>query len=263
MEQARRKPTESLDAYDCYFRGLATLYRWSKRTTDEALKLFCNAIELDPRFAKAHAWAAYCRAIRLMEPAHGANREEDQAEAKRLASRAVRLGPDDAAVLSAVAMALLLASRDFDVSIALVERALTLNPNLNSAWLTSGFVRLYNGESEVAITHLEYTMRLSPFDRYIGLMWHGIAFAHLLAGRYDRSLSAAEQGMGNRVHDLCVLAASNALAGRMNEARAVVARIRKGNPTLRIPTLKVLVPLRRPEDFARFAEGLRLAGLPE
>lgn len=191
------------------------------------------------------------------------DREGEKAAAERLARHAARLGSDDAVALSMAAMALVFAGRDFEVSSALIERALVLNPNLGVAWLTSGFVRLYNGEPELAIAHLEYVMRLSPFDALIGTMWHGIAFAHLLAGRYDESLSASERGLPHNIEFLTVLAASGALAGRMDKARATMARIRKHDPTLCSSAIKSRSVLRRPEDFARFAEGLRLAGLPE
>ena len=262
IERARRKPTESLDAYDFYFRGLANLHRLGRRTIDEAVTLFSKAMELDPTFASAYALAAYCRAQRLVV-GHVADREGEAAEVERLARRAARLGVDDAMALSAAAMALLVASHDFDVSVALVERALMLNPNLRDAWIASGAVRLHNGEPELAIAHFEHAMRLSPFDPFIRAMWMEIAFAHLLAGRYDQSLSASKHGLQNTVPDLTVLAASNALAGRMDKARDSMARIRKHAPTLRISTLKIQIPLRRPEDFARLAEGLRLAGLPD
>jgi TolB-like protein len=69
IERVRRKPTESFDAYDCYLRGAAylqNLHQWSTKVSDEALTLFYNAIELDPKFAKAYALAAYCRGRRLM-----------------------------------------------------------------------------------------------------------------------------------------------------------------------------------------------------
>jgi hypothetical protein len=91
----------------------------------------------------------------------------------------------------------------------------------------------------------------------------GIALAHLLSHRYDQALAASERGLPARINDLTVLAASSALAGRMDKARDAMARIRERVPTLTISTLKVLVPFRRPEDFARWAEGLRMAGLPE
>jgi tetratricopeptide (TPR) repeat protein len=206
--------------------------------------------------------AALCRGRRLML-GHVANREWEEAEAERLARRAACLDPDDATAVSSAAMALFFARRDFDAGVALVERALILNPNYSNAWITSGFVRLYNGESELAIAHFKYAMRLSPFDPLIGNMWRAIAFAHLLAGRYDQSLLASEQGGPDDASALTLLAASSALAGRMDKARTTIARIRKRDPTLCISAIKVRAPLRRSDDFARFAEGLRLAGLPE
>jgi TolB-like protein/class 3 adenylate cyclase len=257
IERVRRKPTESLDAYDCYLRGMANLHRGA---TDEALTLFCNAIELDPTFVSPYAMAARCYARRFY---FGQDREGDQAEAERLATCAARFGANDAMALSSAAMAFLFASRDLEFSLALVERALVLNPNLGYAWFVSSYVRLCNGDLDLAIGHFECAVRFNPFDPSIGTLWQGIAFAHFLAGRYDQSLSASERGLPSSVSDLTMLAASSALAGRLDKARATMARIRERDPNLCISTLKALVPLRRPEDIARWAEGLRMAGLPE
>ena len=59
-------------------------------------------------------------------------------------------------------------------------------------------------------------------------------------------------------------AASNAMAGRLEQARKAMARLRQLNPALRISNLKnVLPPFRRAEDLSRLEEGLRQAGLPE
>jgi len=106
-------------------------------------------------------------------------------------------------------------------------------------------------------------MRLSPFDPFIGYMWQMIAIAHLLTGRFDQALSASEQGSPNTVLDLNILAACSALAGRMDKARTAMARIRERDPALSVSTFRVVTLFRRPEDLARLAEGLRLAGLPE
>jgi hypothetical protein len=62
---------------------------------------------------------------------------------------------------------------------------------------------------------------------------------------------------------LRVFAASNALAGRLKDAQKAMARLREIDPTLRVSDLKDLTPLQRPEHAARYAEGLRKAGLPE
>jgi hypothetical protein len=60
-----------------------------------------------------------------------------------------------------------------------------------------------------------------------------------------------------------VVAASGALAGRLEEAQKAMARLRQLEPALRISNLKEFFPFRRPEDLAKWAEGLRRAGLPE
>jgi TolB-like protein len=98
IERAQRKPTESLDAYDYYLRGMARVYSWTREATDEALQLFYRAIDLDPGFASAHAMAAFCyqqhKSSGLM-----ADVGQEIAEATRLAQRAVELGKDDAVAL--------------------------------------------------------------------------------------------------------------------------------------------------------------------
>jgi hypothetical protein len=58
-------------------------------------------------------------------------------------------------------------------------------------------------------------------------------------------------------------AASNALAGRLGQAHKAMARLRQIDPTLRVSDMKHLFLCRRPEDLARYEEGLRKAGLPE
>ncbi len=64
IERAKRKPTESLDAYDYYLRGMANVHLWTKEANSEALRLFYKAIELDPDFASAYGMAAWCYAWR-------------------------------------------------------------------------------------------------------------------------------------------------------------------------------------------------------
>jgi hypothetical protein len=62
---------------------------------------------------------------------------------------------------------------------------------------------------------------------------------------------------------LGVAAASHALAGRLEDAHQAMERLLRLNPALRISGLPDYVQLRRPQDLATFAEGLRRAGLPE
>jgi tetratricopeptide (TPR) repeat protein len=177
------------------------------------------------------------------------------------------LGRDDAATLSAAAHALAYVVGDLDDGAAFIDRALALSPNLAGAWLDSGLARVWLGEPDAAIEHLARAMRLSPLDPQIHRMLYATAYAHFYAGRYDMASSWAEMALREQPEShqaLRIAAASHALAGRLEAARRSLARLRQLNPALRVSTLRDIVgPLRRPEDLARYEEGLRRAGLPE
>jgi TolB-like protein/DNA-binding response OmpR family regulator len=263
MARAARKPTESLDAYDYFLRGMASFHQWTKEDVKEALRLFYRAIELDPRFAAAHGAAAQCYANRK---ANGCMTEQDVAETARVARRAVALGRDDAFALSSGGNALAYVVGDVEGGVGFIDRALALNPNLAAAWYYGAWVRIFLGEPDVAIEHLERAMRLSPLDPRIGLMETAMAFAHFLAGRHDEASWWADRAVRDAPDFIAatyISAASHALAGRLGVAQRAMARARQFDPTRRILDLKDEIPLRRPQDYARLAEGLRKARLPE
>jgi TolB-like protein/Tfp pilus assembly protein PilF len=266
IERSERKPVGNLDAYDCYLRSMASLYQWSKESNDEALRLLYRSIELDPSFASAYGAAAWCYVWRKTQ-GWVTNGAQNKIEAIRLARRAVELGKDDAVALSAGGITFAHVAGDLNGGAALIERALVLNPNLAGAWLNSGWVRVWLGEPEVAIEHLARAMRLSPLDPILFRMQGAMASAHFFAGHYDEASSWAEKALRenpNLQQGLRVAAASHALAGRLEEAQKAVARIRQLDPDFRISSMQDRLPAGlRPQDFARYAEGLRKAGLPE
>jgi TolB-like protein len=272
VERAKHKPTESLDAYDYFLRGIACLHSWTKESNDEALRLFNKAIELDSDFASAYGMASWCY-VRRKGSRWIIDRAQETAETARLARRAAELGWDDAVALAWGGFALAYVVHDVEVGAALIDRALQLNPNLAEAWHFSGWVRIYLGEPEVAIEHLAHAMRVSPLDPLTFVAQMAIAFAHFFAGRYDDASSWAEKALATSPPGLrerpvyhpalLIAAASNSLAGRLEEARNAIARLRQLNPTPHISNLKNQIPLRRPEDLARYTEGLRKAGLTD
>jgi TolB-like protein len=265
IERAKRKPTEKLDAYDYFLRAMASFYQRSRDANDEALRLFYKAIEVDSDFATAYGMAAWCYGWRNLS-GWITDRAGEVCEGARLAWRATELGKDDAVALARGGHALALLLGDLDSGIAFIDRALVLDPNLARGWVASGWVRAYRGEPDMAIEHQARAMRLSPLDPTLYHMRVGTAFAHMLDGRFDEASSWAERAFleePNYHPAAIVKAASNALAGRMEEARYAMDRLRQIDPALRISNLKERHPIRRPADLARFAEGLRMAGLPE
>jgi TolB-like protein/tetratricopeptide (TPR) repeat protein len=265
IERAKRKPTENLDAYDYYLRGMASFHQGSRAGVNQALPLFYKAIELDPDFASAYAMAGWCYFWRKIN-GWMTDRPQEINEGARLVRRAVELGKDDAVALARSGHALGHLVGDLDGGIALVDRGLTLNPNLATAWFLGGFLHAFRGESEVAIEHFARAMRLSPLDPEMFRMQAGTALAHLCAGRFDIASTWAEKAfrdMPSFLFAVAIIAASHALAGRMDEARRAMEHLRQLDPALRISNLKDWIPLRPPENVAKFAEGLRRAGLPE
>jgi TolB-like protein len=264
-KRAARKPTESLDAYDYYLRGLPKARRWTKDANSEALQLFCRAIELDPRLASAYGMAAWCYVVRK---ARGWMIEhvQESAEATRLARRAVHLGRDDPVALCMGGYALAYLAHEFNDAAAFMDRGLAVNPNLAQAWNLSGWLRVWRGEPDLALDHVAHAVRLNPLDQSMYGGHGAMAYAHFLASHYDMASSCAEKAMRDNptfLLAICMFAASNALAGRLEPAQKAMARALECNPDLRASNLGDLAPFREAKDLALFAKGLRKAGLPE
>jgi TolB-like protein len=266
IERAKHKPTESLDAYALYLRGLARFYQFGNRqANDEALRLFNRVIELDPDFAAAYGRAAHCYVVAKIS-GWISDRANEIAEVRRLAHRAVELGKDDAIALTPSGWALAYVVRDLEAGAGLIDRALALNSNSAEAWCYGGWVKNFLGEPEPAIERFARAMRLSPLDPLAMGMRSGIAHAHFLLGRYAEAASWAAMALQDNPDyqtGLRLAAASNAMAGRPEPVHKAMARLRQLNPALRVSTLKDLVGPWRVEDLSRYEEGLRQAGLPE
>jgi len=265
IERAKRKPTESLNAYDYYLRAMAYFHQYSREGTDQALQLFYKAIELDPGFSSAYGMAAWCYARRKGNR-WTADDAKEASEAARLAHRAAAIGREDAVALASSGFALSLLAGKPDQGIALIDRALAINPNLAPAWYFSGWTRALLGEADSAIECFKRAMRLSPLDPLLYMPQSGLALAYFLLGRYDDASSWA----GNALREnpafhpsLRVFAASNALVGRLEDAQSSMARLREIDPALRVSDLTGLFPYRLPGALDKYVEGLRKAGLRE
>ena len=266
IERARRKPTESLDAYDYFLRGMAHLHRWTRQDSDEALRHFRHAIALDPDFAPAYGLAGRCYSQRKACGWMGGRRQET-AEAERLARLAATLGRDDAIALCTAGIVLAYVVGNLEDGSTLVDRALGQDPNLAWAWVFGSWVKIWQGESDAALERAERAQRLSPQDPEVLFFTQtATAYCHFLAGRHDEASSWAQTSIRqwpDILISLCVAAASSALAGRMRDAQRLMMNVRRVAPALRIADLADLFPFGRSADRLLLAEGLRRAGLAE
>lgn len=266
IERARRKPTDNMDAYDCYLRAEASVRERSRASIDEALSFCTRAIALDPRFAPAYGTASRCYSLRK---GNGwvTDLKEEVAEAQRMARGAWEADSDDAVAVAYAAHTLAYVVMDLDSGAAYIERALTSNPNFAPCWGISGWINLWLGRSDIAIEHAAHAMRLSPRDPNLANLRTITAHAHYFAGRYAEARSFANLALQERptAHEsLRIGAAATAMVGHEREAALLLAKLRQIDPRLRASSLRgVLGPYRNPEHLTHYAQGLRQAGLPE
>jgi len=269
-ERSYRKPTENLQAYDYYLRGMSCIYRFSKEANEEGLGLFYKAISHDSKFALSLAGAARCH-VQRGSFGWSEGLAQDVVEAEQLARRALELDKSDPRVLANAGWALAFTTGHLEEGASIIDQAIEIDPNYAMGWAVAGTAKLSLGETTKAIESFNRALRLSPLDPRMVLALNGIAVAHLVAGRYDEASSWAAKALRqhrNHLPSLRTYMASCALAGRIDEARQTWTICRQLNPTARISDLRHQGPLPRgmsPEWLAssQFAQGLRLAGMPE
>jgi adenylate cyclase len=192
---------------------------------------------------------------------------DEVAEGLRLARRVIEAGKDDPDALWMAALTLLSLAGERSTAASAVERALALNPNSAHAWMARGWVACFAGEPSSAIEAFEHAMRLSPLDPLGWGFTGGIAFAHLLAGRYEKGMEWADRCLHEQPRfntAISIKAVCCAHLGRMQEARDCLRRRLELQPELTVTTYKTSAGVSfAPDVLAAFLDGLRRAGLPE
>jgi tetratricopeptide (TPR) repeat protein len=266
IERAKRKPTESLQAYDYYLRGLSGIYRFTREENIEALKLAQIASVIDPEFAAAYALGVRCYIQRKAFGWRIDTAAQEIVEARRLARRAIELDKDDPSVLALAGAALAYVVREVEEGAALVSRAITLDPNLVTARYWSGWTHLYVGDVDAAAEQFQVVLRLSPLDPRIVMAQAGLAYAHFFAGRYDEAstwATAAARQQPDHLGAQRIIMACHAMSGRVEAAREICARLMQLNPALRISLIRDRTEFRRAQDIERLEQAFRIAGMPE
>src|SRR5271170_4110891 len=255
IRRSSERPTNDLTAYDLYLRAYAMFWS-SARHIPEALRLTKQAIARDPRYGPALAWAAYCY-VALLHGNRSENREADRRECIDFARRALQVAGDDPGVLTNAAYALAYFSEDIGAMMALVDRALAINPSFARGWYISGIIKLWAGQPDIAINDCEVSLRLSPRGP-IGPALGVIGGAYFFARRFNEAvpkLLLAIQEDSSYVQPYRYLAACYAHMGRLDDAQVIVARLRAISPVI-IPDANYL---RNAEHRELYLSGLRLA----
>jgi TolB-like protein/class 3 adenylate cyclase len=263
IERARQKPTDRLDSYDLFLRGMALMNN-KRGSLPEAREFFRKAFEQDPEYGAAYAMAA--TTIMRQQAISGVPvTAEMRADSIRLANLASRFGSDDAFTLARSGHLLAYLGREFDRGASMVEQAVALNPNLAIAWMSRGWVSLMCCDPERAVESFDRMIRLSPLDPSRIWAWTGSSFAHFHLGRYEegRALAMKSIQFVTEVHTLAAYIMNSTRAGRTDEAQQAVAQLLKLQPDFRASYAQEAFPARSPEERDRIISTLRDAGLPD
>jgi adenylate cyclase len=223
-ERAVRKAPDSLDAWECYYRGMWHFAKFEAIENEKARGLFWRALDLDPQFAPAAAALAlsHLNEITLFRPDL---RAANLPLALDHSLRAVNIDPTDATAHSALARTLWMSGRHVE-SLAEADIAVGCDPNSAAAHGARGGARVWGGFPREAIEPLRTAMRLSPFDPLTPLWRHFIARAHYWSEDYEEAIVVARQlrqSHPNFRQAYNTLIASLGQVGDVDEAHAVMA----------------------------------------
>lgn len=263
--RASERPTDSLDAYDCVLKTMSLLYRFTDESYRETEVLLERAVQLDPSYARAHAYLAW-RLNFVFGEGRSKDAEADRAKALACSLRALELDPDDPFVLSVAGHLQAFVGRDIDGASELFDRALTVDENSAFAWGLSALTLSYLGRPDEALERLQNLWRLNPYDPLNFYFWIVAGIAEFVAGRYHEAITwtrKSRRANPRFIAALRTLAPALALSGDEKGAKAIGAEILALEPNFRVSTFVSWYPLRRQEDLGRLADGLRAAGLPD
>ena len=225
IERVKRKRPENLDAYDLVLRAIPHASAATPEEASQALVLLERAIALEPDYALAHAFAAWCCEQRFVR---GDHREDDRLKGVAHARLVLATSSDDATALGLAGFVLWMLAHDRTAALDAMNRALVISPSSLMTLMYGAVALAFMGETALAIERAQLALRLSPMDP---LRWGALsatAIAHLLDGRYEEAAEFARRTVQLNPgfsSGLAFLAGALARNGRESEAKDVAARL--------------------------------------
>jgi DNA-binding SARP family transcriptional activator/TolB-like protein len=254
------KPPASLDAWEAFHRGLWHMYRFERTDNDRAQQFFEMAVRLDPTFARAYAGLSFTHWQSAFQG--WAPREREIDLAFDFAGQSMMADDRDPSAHWAMGRALWMRGRQ-DQSIAELETAVDLSPNFALGYYSLAFVHSQAGDAQAAVGSSDHSRYLSPFDPLLFAMLGARAMALVRLGNFDEAGDWGAKAMARpnaHPHVLAIGTFTLALAGRLEDARAGLAAIRRTVPTYTVEDF--LRAFRFDERGAElFRKGARLVGM--
>ncbi len=258
---AKRKPPDSMDAWDLVMRALSHYWRVTRQDNVVAQALLEKATTIDPNYGQA---------LGVLAASHTFSAHMGWADmataapiAERAALAATLADSEDPWAHYALGCVYMFTQR-LDNSLAEFELALRLNPNFSLAQGYYGLALSYCGRWEEANAAAQRALRLSPRDPFSAVYYGIAAYAQFIGRNYDEATRLAREGIRQRVDFVGahrVLTAAAGMAGEADVAKAALQELRRAQPNISLAWIANQMPIRLEADREHYLEGFRRAGL--
>jgi DNA-binding SARP family transcriptional activator/Flp pilus assembly protein TadD len=224
------KPPNSLNAWEAYHRGLWHMYRFNQTDNEQARRFFEMAVRLDSTFARAYSGLSFTHFQNAFQ--HWGDRDQDTVRAFDTAGQSMMIDDRDPASHWAMGRALWLRGQS-DQAVVELDKTVELSPNFALGHYTLAFVSSQSGDPRAAMESSDRSRHLSPFDPLMFAMMATRALAHFRLGQYEEAADWAVKAVArpnSHVHIKGIAVPCLAMAGRDDEARAIVASIHLARP---------------------------------
>jgi TolB-like protein/Tfp pilus assembly protein PilF len=259
--RAKRKPPDSMDAWDLVMRALSHYWRVTRQDNVVAQALLEKATAIDPSYGQAHGVLATSHTF----SAHMGWEEMATATptAERAALAAILADSEDPWAHHALGCVYLF-TRRFDDSLAEFELALRLNPNFSLAQGYYGLALSYYGRWEEANVAVHRALLRSPRDPF-SAVYYGIAsYAQYVGHNYEAAMGLAREGIRQRADFVGahrVLTAAAGMAGQDGVAKAALQELRRAQPNISLDWVAKQMPIKHDNEREHYLAGFRRAGL--
>lgn len=264
LQQARRKPADSLTAYDLLLRGNDLMLRLEEKDFSRARGLLQKAIAEDPGYAPAWAYAAYWHILRIGQ-GWSSDIGSDHAAAVHCSEAALERDEGFALALAIRGHMKSFLDHDFMGASALLDRALASGPNLSLGWSFASATSGYLGDGPAAVLRAERALRLSPRDPFAFRHESMLAQAHYINGNHEQAVEWGERATRSNARfssNLRVLIAALVALGESGRAAKHAKALIMAEPGFRILPWAQRTPLHGALLDGLVAR-LRESGLPD
>jgi len=261
----RRKPPQSLDAWDLVMQALPHTWRVSAEDQRRAQEFLRQAISLDDEYAHAHALMGWTY-VSLFNLDARAPISEFTDKALEAGAKAVALDHEESWGHLVLGLGHARRRRP-ELAVSHLSKSIDLHPNFALGYAGLGYALACGGEPERGLQSLEQAQRLSPRDPFLAIYAPTVRYMALFAlGCYEEAIAVCRSTSAlhpNHVGSWRLMTVSLGLLGRIDEARQALAHTLTLQPDLSLSHVEKNTVFANPSDRSRFLLGLQRAGLKD